>query len=144
VVHDHYTTVNMVRTIEDVLGIGHLNLNDEYQQPMTNAFDLHQSAWTYQAVVPAPIAAAIAPHGETGQLGAEFQDAHPAAYWARLTRGFDWSTEDRIPTALFNQILWKGLAGDLPYPSVRSHADYSPDREEVLKTRSIRFLYQEP
>jgi hypothetical protein len=30
----------MVRTIEDVLGIGHLNLNDEYQRPMTEIFDL--------------------------------------------------------------------------------------------------------
>lgn len=144
VVHDHYTTVNMVRTIEDVLGLGHLNLNDEYQRPMTNAFDLHQSAWTYQAVVPAPIAGAIAPHSDTEQLGSGFQDAHPATYWAQLTRGFDWSTEDRIPTALFNQMLWKGLAGDLPYPSVRNRADYSPARDEVLKTRSIRFLYQKP
>ncbi len=144
VVDDHYSTVNMVRTIEDVLGIGHLNLNDEYQRPMTDAFDLSQSAWKYKAVLPAPIATAVARQSGTGQLGTEFQDAHPAAYWARLTRNFDWSTEDRIPTALFNQILWKGLAGDVPYPAVRNHEDYSHDRAEVLKARSARFLYQKP
>ena len=56
VVHERYSTVNMVRTIEDVLGLGHLNLNDAYQRPMTAVFDLNQSAWTYNAITPAPIA----------------------------------------------------------------------------------------
>ena len=36
VVHERYSTVNMVRTIEDVLGLEHLNINDEYQR----GFDL--------------------------------------------------------------------------------------------------------
>jgi YVTN family beta-propeller protein len=143
VVHDRYSTVNMVRTIEDVLGIGHLNLNDAHQRPMTEAFDLNQSTWNYTAIAPAPISAALAPPRQAGQFIPSFQDAHSAAYWAHQTRGFDWSTEDHIPTALFNQMLWKGLAGSLPYPSIRDHQDYSHDREIVLKTRSIHFLYEE-
>ena len=143
VVHDRYSTVNMVRTIEDVLGIGHLNLNDAHQRPMTAAFDLNQSTWNYTAITPAPISAALAPSRQGGQLTPSFQDAHSAAYWAHQTRGFDWSTEDHIPTALFNQMLWKGLAGSLPYPSIRDHQDYSRDRETVLKTRSIHFLYEQ-
>jgi hypothetical protein len=56
VVHERYTTVNMVRTIEDVLGLGHLNINDAYQRPMTDVFDLNQAAWTYNAITPVPIA----------------------------------------------------------------------------------------
>ena len=144
VIHERYSTVNMVRTIEDVLGIGHLNLNDAYQRPMTAVFDLNQSAWTYTAVMPAPIAKELAPAKQQGHLGMAFHDGQSAAYWARQTRGFDWSVEDRVPAALFNQILWKGLTGGLPYPSTRNGQDYSRDRAAVLKARSIRFLYQEP
>jgi YVTN family beta-propeller protein len=141
VVHNRYSTVNMVRTIEDVLGLGHLNLNDEYQRPMTEVFDLKQGAWTYKAITPAPIARELGVALNQSQLAPEFHDAQPAAYWARLTRGFDWSQEDRIPTALFNQILWKGLAGSRPYPAVRGGEDLSGDRENVLKQRNAQFLY---
>lgn len=140
VVHERYSTVNMVRTIEDVLGLEHLNLNDEYQRPMTAIFDLHQSAWTYTAVTPAPIAKELSPESQA-QNAPAFHDARSAAYWARQTRGFDWSEEDRVPAVLFNQILWKGLTGGLPYPTARSGQDFCRDRATVLHERSIRFLY---
>jgi len=71
-----------------------------------------------------------------------FHDAQPAAYWARQTRGFYWSVEDRVPAVLFNQIVWKGLTGGLPYPATPDHQNYSHDRAAVLKQCSIRFLYQ--
>jgi hypothetical protein len=142
VVHEYYTTVNMVRTIEDVLGIGHLNLNDAYQRPMTAAFDLDQSTWTYKAVTPAPIAAALAP-SQSGQTGTAFQDSHSAAYWARQTRGYDWSVEDDIPAVGFNRVLWSGLTGGVPYPLGRDKQDYSKDRPAVLETRKIHLLYHE-
>lgn len=142
VIQERYSTVNMIRTIEDVLGIGHLNLNDAYQRPMTAVFDLNQSAWTYTAITPVPISIALAPALQEGQLGPAFHSAHSAAYWARQTRGFDWSTEDHVPPVLFNQILWKGLTGGLPYPSARNGLDYSRDRAAVLKSRGFRFVYE--
>jgi YVTN family beta-propeller protein len=141
VVHERYSSVNMIRTIEDVLGLGHLNLNDAYQRPMTAVFDLNQSTWTYDAVMPPPIAAELAP-AQQSRLGPPYHDAQSAGYWARQTKGFDWSTEDHVPPVLFNRILWKGLTGGLPYPSARNGQDYSRDRAAVLKARSIRFLYQ--
>ncbi len=143
VVHERYSTVNIVRTIEDVLGLGHLNLNDAYQRPMTDVFDLNQPVWTYTSVMPAPIATELAPPQQRGELLTTFHDAQSAAYWARQTHGFDWSVEDRVPAVPFNQILWKGLTGGRPYPKVRSQQDYSGDRANVLKARSIRFLYQD-
>jgi YVTN family beta-propeller protein len=142
IVHERYSTVNIVRTIEDVLGIGHLNLNDAYQRPMTAVFDLKQPAWTYTAIAPAPIAMALGKPQQESQLSPVFHEAHSAAYWAQQTRGFDWSTEDRVPPVLFNQILWKGLTGGLPYPAARDKEDYSQNRAAVLKDRSIRFIYQ--
>jgi hypothetical protein len=36
---------------------------------------------------------------------------HDARYWAAKTRGFDFSGEDRVPTELYNKILWVGLKG---------------------------------
>jgi YVTN family beta-propeller protein len=142
VVHERYTTVNMVRTIEDVLGLGHLNINDAYQRPMTDVFDLNQTAWSYNAIMPAPIARELSSTPQQSQSGSGFHDAQSAAYWASQTRGFDWSVEDRVPAVLFNQILWKGLTGGLPYPAMRSGKDYSRDRAAVLKARSIHFVYQ--
>ena len=142
VIHDRYSTVNMVRTIEDVLGLGHLNLNDEYQRPMTDVFDLKQANWNYTVTTPAPIARELDAALHEAKPAAEFHGARSAAYWARLTRGFDWSQEDRIPAVRFNQILWKGLTGGAPYPSARSGKDLSQNRDVVLKERARRFLYQ--
>lgn len=142
VVHERYSTVNMVRTIEDVLGLGHLTINDEYQRPMTDVFDLKQAAWNYQAITPAPIAKILDEALKLNHNAKSFHDAEPAEYWARQTRGFDWSHEDRVPAVLFNQIIWKGLTGGLPYPAARSKQDLSSDRPAVLKERKTRFLYQ--
>jgi hypothetical protein len=143
VVRERFSTVNMVRTIEDVLGLGHLNLNDEYQRPMTAVFDLKQTAWSYTAITPVPIARELGVALKQSELAPAFHDAQPAAYWARLTRGFDWSQEDRVPAVLFNQILWRGLTGGVAYPATRNGQDLSHDREDRLKEGSTRFLYQE-
>jgi YVTN family beta-propeller protein len=144
VVHERYSTVNMVRTIEDVLGLGHLNLNDEYQRPMTAVFDLNQAAWNYTAVTPEPIAHELGVALKQSQLAPAFHDAQPAEYWTRLTRGFDWSQEDRIPAVLFNQMLWKGLTGGVPYPAARSGKDLSHNRQALVKEDATHFLYQQP
>lgn len=142
VIHERYSTVNMVRTIEDVLGIGHLNLNDEYQRPMTDVFDLHQAAWTYSAVTPDPITHLLPTAIDAAQLGPAFHDAQTPRWWAQQTRGFDWSVEDRVPAVLYNQILWKGLAGHRAYPATRSQIDFSRNRASVLKARTACFLYE--
>ena len=39
VVSEHYSQVNALRTIEDILGTQHLNLNTAFQRPMTDVFD---------------------------------------------------------------------------------------------------------
>jgi len=50
VVSTHYSQVNALRTIEDVLGTQHLNLNTAFQRPMTEVFDVKSSGrWSYQA-----------------------------------------------------------------------------------------------
>jgi len=123
VVSTFYTTVNMIRTIEDILGTDHLNLNDAYAAPMADVFDVNQSNWNFK------VAASSYLRGTADDVpGTHFADSdpanpvHTAAWWAHETQGFDWSREDRVPADLFNRILWKGFEGDKPYPTIRHGA----------------------
>ncbi len=118
VVDARYTTVNMLRTIEDVLGFGPMTLNDAYEGPMTEAFDTAQASWTYQAVEPAPLTATSLPFKRHAAV--LFHDIHAASWWAAQTRGYDWHREDKIPAEAFNRILWQGLKPGQPYPTARS------------------------
>jgi YVTN family beta-propeller protein len=119
VVSTHYSTVNMLRTIEDVLGIQPLSLNDAYQRPMTDVFDLRQKKWSFSAE-PSPALAAtdlpIPKKAARAARAAHFAFAHDARYWAGKTRGYDWSREDKVDAASYNRVLWAGLAGSKPYP----------------------------
>lgn len=49
VVSDAFNTIDLVRTIEEVLGIGPLNLNDALAQPMSDIFNPSPSSWTFTA-----------------------------------------------------------------------------------------------
>ena len=40
VVSTRYSQVNVLRTIEDILGTQHINLNTAFQRPMTDVFDI--------------------------------------------------------------------------------------------------------
>ena len=42
----------MLRTIEEVLGLPPLGLNDGLAEPMSEVFDLAQAEWSYEAIVP--------------------------------------------------------------------------------------------
>jgi YVTN family beta-propeller protein len=133
VVSTRYSTVNMVRTIEDVLGIGHLNLNDAYQAPMTNVFDLTQATWTYTGTKSAYL------NGTVGQLldvdrgaryakGPALKPSHNGVWWAKATRGFDWSDADKVAVETgdadsYNRVEWQGVKPGVPYPTRRSGAD---------------------
>ena len=130
IVSTRYSTVNAVRTIEDILGLEHLNLNTAYQRPMTDVFDITQGpAWTYTAVASTVLNSTtlILSDLRDGKVqlaeGPEVKPAHDGAYWARETRGFDWSSEDRVPADLFNRVLWEGLKPGVPYPVERSGVD---------------------
>jgi hypothetical protein len=54
IVSDHYSTVSMLRTIEDILGLDNLGVHDAGVPPMAKAFDTNKPDWTYTAV-PVPI-----------------------------------------------------------------------------------------
>jgi hypothetical protein len=124
IVSGYYTTVNLLRTIEDVLGIDHLSIFDANERPMTDVFDLKQVDWGFTATPSALLANTKLPIPGMAQAGAFIpQPTHPATYWAARTKGMDFSGEDRIDAVGFNQLVWAGLKSGMPYPVVRSGRD---------------------
>jgi DNA-binding beta-propeller fold protein YncE len=116
VVPERYTTVSMIRTIEEILGLEPLNLHDAHVRPMAAAFDLNNAKWSYRARVPAILRTTALPLPKASRNAAVLRPAHDAAYWAAKTKGFDFTAEDRLDTGLYNRILWEGLKGKRPYP----------------------------
>lgn len=114
VVSHRYTTVSMVKTIESILGLAPMNLNDALAAPMAEVFDLTRADWDYRAEVPAILRTTALP------LPAATADATPrcrlatrsAAWWADATKGQNFAAEDQLDTATFNRALWRGLMAD--------------------------------
>ena len=128
VVSTRYNTVSMIRTMEDILGLGYMNLNDAYQRPMTDVFDLEQRDWSFSAIASTVLRSTevSVPGMETRFAeGPDIKPARDAAYWAKVTESFDWSSEDKVPADLYNRVLWEGLTNGSPYPTVRSGLNLS-------------------
>jgi YVTN family beta-propeller protein len=120
VISNYYTTVSMIRTMEDVLRLEHLNLNTATTRPMTEVFDLRQKEWGFEAKPSAVLADTKLPLSESARRMAlaapPVKIAHAAAYWAAKTKGFDFREEDRVDAEAFNRIVWEGLM-KAPYPA---------------------------
>jgi DNA-binding beta-propeller fold protein YncE len=133
----HYATPSILRTIEEVLGLEKLGVHDAGLPPMTDAFDTNQSSWTFSAFPALVLFNTQLPLLDKGMkvhLADIPKPTHDAAYWEAKTKDFDFSQEDRVPTQLFNRVIWEGLMGDRPYPTVRSGADLRKNREQLLKS----------
>jgi DNA-binding beta-propeller fold protein YncE len=145
VVSRNYTTVSVLRTIEEVLGLGALGINDAYQSPMADLFTTNTSSWTFKARVPAilrstdlplPPASDAQDHASSSAFS---QPLHPSSFWAEQTKNFDFSEEDKLDTESFNLILWKGLKGEsAAYPAERSGKDLRRGRAAILHNAKTR------
>ena len=115
VVSTHYSQPSVLRTIEDIFGTEHINLNTYYARPMADVFDIKSSgAWTFNAVASTLLkltTLGLDPNTVKFAAGPDLKPTHDAQYWAEKTRGFDFSAEDRVPAELYNKILWEGLKG---------------------------------
>jgi YVTN family beta-propeller protein len=126
IIADHYTTVNLIRTMEDILGLAPLNFHDGNARPMANVFDLKQASWTYNARVPDMLRSTQLPLPPQRGAANAVRPRHGAAYWAQRTRGFDFSVEDHLNASAYNRVLWTGTMGDRPYPATRDGHNRRP------------------
>jgi YVTN family beta-propeller protein len=125
VIHTNYNTTDVVRTIEDILGVNYLGLNDANAKPMSDVFTMQPNLQPYVAPIPGilcqpPVDPTLVPECKNPQvrtITAAIKPLHDGAWWAQATKGFNFSHADLIDSDLFNRILWKGIMGDdKPYP----------------------------
>jgi YVTN family beta-propeller protein len=119
VISTPYNTVDMVRTITDILGAKPFNLNVAVATPMTDVFqtDTDSADWTFKAQPSAVLEGTSLPIDKKLFAGlTPIKPKHDATYWALKTKGMNFNEEDRIDFNAYNHILWEGLMGSKPYP----------------------------
>jgi hypothetical protein len=137
VVSTRYSQASVLRTIEDIFGTDHINLNTYYARPMADVFDMRSSGkWTFNAVASTLLKSTtlgLDPQTTEYAKGPDLKPTRDAQYWEAKTRSFDFSEEDQVPAALYNKILWEGIKGTAapaPVASTRS-SDIDPDMMEA-------------
>jgi YVTN family beta-propeller protein len=139
VVSRRYTTVNMLRTIEDLLGLGPMGLNDALAAPMADVFDVKAADWTFTAQVPAVLRTTQLPLPAPTAAEAACPARRPrsAAYWAAAMKGQDFAEEDRLDTPRYNRALWRAFKGSAPYPAHRDGRDLRTGRAARLVAAGV-------
>ncbi len=141
VVSTNYNTVSMIRTMEDILGIGYLGITDANAEPMSDAFTQTANLAPYTAIVPgnlclAPVDPTLVPDCKNPAVikSAAIPLAHNVAWWSDKTQDFFFGKEDSLDAEKFNQIVWAGIRGEqVAYPTDRSGLDLRANRSELLK-----------
>ncbi|HEX8895600.1 MAG TPA: hypothetical protein VF783_19900 [Terriglobales bacterium] len=152
VISTRYSTVNMLRTIEDLLGLQPLGLNDGLQAPMSDVFTRTYQPWSYSPIVPPVLRTTtlpLPPASDDNQLPARLLEnarpAHDAAYWAAKMAIFDFKHSDHLNSAEFNRLLWSAMKGDdVPYPARRTARNLRKNRRALLARTETRSRSPQP
>ncbi|HYL61208.1 MAG TPA: beta-propeller fold lactonase family protein [Candidatus Methylomirabilis sp.] len=109
--HSFYTTVNVVRTIEALLGVPPMNANDS------------------RAAVIAPL---FSGPGEEPPFSADYRNRDNGLIYEMNTtewkegKNLDFSRADAVDTAVLNKFLWKDRMGDAPMPAPQHNVFPAP------------------
>lgn len=118
--HHFYTTVSMVRTMEDLLGLPPMNNNDAFAPPIASVF---------AGAGDQPAFDADYSNRDNGLI---YTANKPSAPGAKESGKMDFRHEDRADPQKLNVILWKDAKGDAPVPAmllapVKRHKDDDDD-----------------
>jgi DNA-binding beta-propeller fold protein YncE len=102
-----FTTVNMLRTLEDLLRLPPMNHNDALAAPLAALFDGKGNQQPYRA------------DDRNLKNGLLMTINPPKARGSAASARMDFSAPDRVNAAELNQILWEDVNGDLPMPPPR-------------------------
>ena len=138
VVSTEYNTIDFVRTIEEVLGLPPLNLNDALARPMADVFTTTPKAWSFTAVPSASLYNTQLPLPPKPAGLVVPKPLHDAAWWELATAGTDFGSEDSMDFGAYNRITWTGVMGDRPYPATPTGLDLRQNREELLAKYGVR------
>jgi DNA-binding beta-propeller fold protein YncE len=138
VVSTNYNTTSMVRTMEDILGVNYLGLNDANARPMSDVFTTTPDLTPYIAIIPGilcapPVDPTLVPECKNlngREVTAAVKPLHDGVWWAKATQRFNFKRPDLNNPELFNRVLWRGIMGDdKPYPGAGSPQIASGSRQ---------------
>jgi len=105
VVHRFANTTDVLRTIEEILGLQSMSQYDYFGRPLRDIWADSPDLRPYTALTPAQ---------SLDEMNVRGTDD------AKESEKLDLSTEDAADEALFNRILWRTIKGpDVPYPGTR-------------------------
>jgi hypothetical protein len=105
----YYTQINMVRTIEQILGLPPMNQMDLAAHPMYSAFTDAPDLTPYSALPP-KVSLDLTNPGLAGLTGVQ-------RAWALAARSWRFGRPDETPEALLNRDIWYSVRGfTTPYP----------------------------
>jgi DNA-binding beta-propeller fold protein YncE len=109
VISTYYTQINMVRTIENILGLPPMNQFDLAVEPMVNCFTDDADFTPYKA---------LANKIPLDELNPPLESLKgDQLHWAEKSIEQDLEDLDRIEEDIFNRIIWHAVKGyDVPYP----------------------------
>ena len=144
-VSTNYNTVNILRTIEDLLGIGHLAITDANAEPMSDAFTRTPEFTPYTAIVPGnlcamPVDPNLVPACQDSNAvkTTAISSLRDKQWWAEATKDFYFGVEDKVDSEAFNRVVWAGTKGDrVPYPTERNRVDLRQNRAQLLKESQL-------
>ncbi len=104
-IHRFANTTDVLRTIEEILGLSSLSQYDYYGRPLRTIWSSTPDLSPYTALTPSVSLDEVNPRGTRD---------------ARASAKLDFDIEDAIDENTFNRILWRTIKGDsVPYPGIR-------------------------
>jgi len=103
--HRFYTTVNMIHTLETLIGLPPMNQNDAYAPLMTGMFTGAGDQPPYKADF------------RNLRNGLIFERNRSEAPGAKVSSKMDFSRPDAAPAGKLNRVLWQDQKGDAPMPA---------------------------
>jgi hypothetical protein len=105
--HQFFTTVSVVHSIEELLGLPSMNLNDAYAPLFVNSFSGTGDQAPYNV--------------DTSNLdnGLIYKVNPSAAHGAKASSRMDFSRPDAVDTKALNAILWRERKGNVKMPSAK-------------------------
>lgn len=122
-VHTYYTQPSMVRTIEQILGLPPMNIQDAIANPMTDCFIAEPDASPYRVI------RSNIPLDEMNKPMASLSGK--ALHYAKKSMLPEFSGVDSGNDDLLNRILWFAAKGNIPYPA--KYAGATRDKKEEVE-----------
>jgi len=138
IVHTNYNTTSMLRTIEDILGVQPLGLQDATAEPMSDIFAMTPNLQPYTVIVPsdlcqAPVDPTLVPacSNPNALKSQAYRSAHSGTWWEQQSQAnhLVWNGPDKNDASLYNRLLWTGIMGDKPYPPNAGASDFAGSRD---------------